>query len=198
MVYFSTLQTATTWILSHGYPLMFVVMLLEGPVVTAAGSFAAALGYFNIGWILVLSILGNLIPDVVYYALGYFGRDKFVNKYGKYFGLTHDKIEYVENLLKTHPIKSLFIIKLVPFLATPGLIVVGLTKMDIRKYITWSLIITIPSSVLYLVLGYYFGAAYDHIVRYFNIGVLLLIIFVIIIFIVIKLQNRLYKKLVKE
>ena len=198
MVYFSTLQTATTWILSHGYPLMFVVMLLEGPVVTAAGSFAAALGYFNIGWILVLSILGNLIPDVVYYALGYFGRDKFVNKYGKYFGLTPDKIEYVENLLKTHPIKSLFIIKLVPFLATPGLIVVGLTKMDLRKYITWSLIITIPSSVLYLVLGYYFGAAYDHIVRYFNIGVLLLIIFVIIIFIVIKLQNRLYKKLVKE
>ena len=177
---------------------MFVVMLLEGPVVTAAGSFAAALGYFNIGWILVLSILGNLIPDVVYYALGYFGRDKFVNKYGKYFGLTPDKIEYVENLLKTHPIKSLFIIKLVPFLATPGLIVVGLTKMDLRKYITWSLIITIPSSVLYLVLGYYFGAAYDHIVRYFNIGVLLLIIFVIIIFIVIKLQNRLYKKLVKE
>ena len=195
---FATFQAATTWILSHGYPLMFVVMLLEGPVVTAAGSFAAALGYFKIEWVLILSILGNLIPDIIFYAIGFFGREAFVTKYGKYFGLTKDKIEYVEKLLAKYPVRSLFIIKMVPLLATPGLIVVGLTKMDLKKYITWSLVITIPSSVLYLMLGYYFGAAYDHIVKYLHAGVLVLIAFAVVVFIVIKLQNRLYTKLSKE
>ena len=31
------------WVIQHGYPLLFIVMLIDGPVVTAAAAFAAAL-----------------------------------------------------------------------------------------------------------------------------------------------------------
>ena len=30
-------QSTVQWVLQHGYPLLFIVMLIEGPVVTAAG-----------------------------------------------------------------------------------------------------------------------------------------------------------------
>jgi membrane protein DedA with SNARE-associated domain len=77
--------------LQQGYTLMFMLMLIEGPVVTAAGAFAAAFSYFHLWIVFVLSILGNLIPDVVYYAMGYWGRHNLIEQYGHYFGLTKQR-----------------------------------------------------------------------------------------------------------
>jgi membrane protein DedA with SNARE-associated domain len=144
----TTFQAITQWILSQGYSLMFVLMLIEGPVVTAAGAFAAALSYFHLWIVFLLSILANLIPDAVYYAMGYWGRHTFIDKYGSYFGVTKKRMAAAEKLAKKHTVKSLIAIKMIPFLATPGLIVVGASKMDIKKYIWWSLIITLPSSLI--------------------------------------------------
>ena len=158
------------WVLQHGYPLLFIVMLVEGPVVTAAGAFAAALHYMNIWVVLALSILANFIPDLVYYAIGYWGRETFINKYGHYLGITPERIATTEKLAEQHSGKSLFMIKMIPLLATPGLILVGATKMDFRKYMFWSIVIIVPTSLLYLIIGYYFGAAYATIDRYLNLG----------------------------
>ena len=166
----STLAVATQWVVSHGYPLMFVAMLVEGPAVTAAGAFAVALGYFNLWVVFGLSILGNLIPDVAYYALGYWGRKGFVDKYGHHFGITPERSAYLEKLINQHVGKALAFIKLFPLIATPGLIIAGASRVDLKKYVWWSLVITVPSSGFFLVVGYYFGAAYDKIVNYLNYG----------------------------
>jgi membrane-associated protein len=190
------------WILQHGYPLLFLVMLVEGPVVTAAAAFAAALHYMNVWIVLLLSVLANLIPDLVYYAIGYWGRETFINKYGHYLGITPERIATTEKLAAEHSGKSLFMIKMIPFLATPGLILVGATKMDIKKYAFWSIIIIVPSSLLYFIIGYYFGAAYATIDHYLHIGGYVIAAAVVIVLVITYLQrkyfSRLEKKLEKE
>jgi membrane protein DedA with SNARE-associated domain len=183
-------QGTVEWILHHGYPLLFIIMLIEGPVVTAAGAFAAALHYFNIWVVLLLSILANLIPDLIYYALGYWGREKFLNKYGHYIGITKERIAATEKLAKKHSGKSLFAIKTIPFLATPGLIIVGATKMDLKKYAFWCAAITIPTSAIYLILGYYFGAAYATIDHYLHIGGYVIAAALVVILIVAYVQRK--------
>ncbi len=144
---------------------MFLAMLIEGPIVTAAGAFAAALGYFNIWIVLLLSIIGNLLPDVIYYAIGYWGREQLVDKYGHYFKLTKERIGQLEDLARNHAWKALSLIKLTSVLATPGLIIVGVTRMNIKKYTWICLAITAPSSLFFLVIGYYFGGLYAIIAR---------------------------------
>ena len=72
-------------------------------------------------------------------------------------------------------------IKMIPLLATPGLILVGATKMDVKKYAFWSIVITIPTSLFYLIIGYYFGAAYNTIEHYLNLGIYVAIAAVIVI-----------------
>lgn len=191
-------QGTVQWVLQHGYPLLFIVMLIEGPVITAAGAFAAALHYMNIWVVLLLSILANLIPDLVYYAIGYWGREKFLNKYGHYFGITPERIAATEKLAKQHSGKSLFMIKMIPFLATPGLILVGATKMDIKKYAFWSIVIIVPSSLLYLIIGYYFGTAYTTINRYLNLGGYFITIALIVIVALAYLQRKYFSRLGKK
>ncbi|HVO28417.1 MAG TPA: DedA family protein [Candidatus Paceibacterota bacterium] len=186
----TTFQAITQWILQQGYTVMFILMLIEGPVVTAAGAFAAALSYFHLWIVFLLSILGNLIPDVIYYAMGYWGRQSFIDRYGHYFGLTKQRVAAAERLANKHTAKSLVAIKMIPFLATPGLIVVGASKMDIRKYIWWSLVITVPSSLIYLLIGYYFGAAYNTIDHYLHLGYYLIGAAVAALIFVIYLQRK--------
>lgn len=187
----TTFQAITQWVSSQGYTLMFVLMLIEGPVVTAAGAFVAAFSYFNLWVVLILSVLANLIPDAVYYAMGYWGRHNFIDKYGHYFGLTPERIKAAERFSKDHTGKSLFAIKMIPFLATPGLIAVGASKMDLKKYIFWCILITIPSSLLYLLIGYYFGAAYGTIDRYLHLGYYLIAAAILILLVILYFQRKL-------
>lgn len=191
-------QATVQWVLQHGYPLLFIVMLIEGPVVTAAGAFVAALHYMNVWVVLLLSILANFIPDIIYYAIGYWGRGRFINAYGHYIGITPERIAMTEKLAETHSGKSLFIIKMVPLLATPGLILVGATRMDIKKYAFWSIAIIIPTSLLYLIIGYYFGAAYDTIEHYLNLGIYVAIAAVVVVGIVAWLQRKYFVQLGKK
>src|SRR5437868_9392115 len=90
----------THWVVSNGYVLLFIGMLVEGPVVTAAAAFAAALGFLDIWLVLLFSIIGNLFPDVIYYLIGYWGRERFVDKYGHYFQLTKDRVAKLEKMIQ--------------------------------------------------------------------------------------------------
>jgi membrane protein DedA with SNARE-associated domain len=191
-------QETAQWVFQHGYSLLFIVMLIEGPVVTAAAAFAAALHYMNIWVVLALSIFANLIPDLIYYAMGYWGREQFLDKYGHYFGITPERIATIEKLAEEHPGKSMFTIKMVPFLATPGLIIVGAMRMNIKKYAWWCAIIIVPTSVLYLLLGYYFGAAYATIDRYINAGGYVIGAAIIIVLTVAYLQRKYSARLAKN
>jgi membrane protein DedA with SNARE-associated domain len=191
---FASFQGSVEWVLAHGYLLFFVAMLIEGPAVTAAGAFVATLGYFNIYTVFILSVLGNLIPDIIFYALGYWGRFKLVDKYAKYFGLSEKRVHHLEYLAREHAGKAITISKLVPFLATPGLMIMGAARMPIKKYTLWSLGLILPTSLIFLIIGYYFGAAYNAISKYVNIGQYL-IAGVLIFFLAISIA---YKKMSKS
>lgn len=191
---FATFSGASEWVLAHGYPLMFLAMLIEGPIVTAAAAFGAALGHFDIGIVFVLSLLGDLVADVLYYALGYWGRTTLIEKYGRYIGLHPKKIVPLEKLLDNHSVKTLVAVKLVPGAAPTGLTVVGITRMRLTKFAIICLLITLPKSILFTIIGFYFGNAYDRIAQYASGGNYVLIagvaLFIAVYFIYKKISRK--------
>ena len=177
----ATFSGAFGWVIVHGYPLMFVAMLIEGPIVTAAASFGAAFGYFNIFIVFILSILGDVMADVIYYAVGYSGRIMVIQKFGRRFGLTEERIRKVEALLNSHPNKTLIALKLTPILPTPGLMIVGTSRMPLNKFITICSLVILPKTIFFVLIGYYFGATYSIILRKFEQGKLILVIIIVLI-----------------
>jgi membrane protein DedA with SNARE-associated domain len=167
------------WTLVHGYWLMLIAMIIEGPIVTSAAAFATVSGYFNLYYIFILSLLGDLIGDIVYYAMGYWGRMKLVERFGHKFGLSKERLEKIDGLLNNHPIKTLTAIKLNPLTPLPGLMLVGASKMPLKKYVVISLAVTMPKSILFIVMGYYFGNLYDVIAYYGNFGFAIALIVVL-------------------
>lgn len=189
-----TFQQSVQWAAANGYWLLFIAMLIEGPAVTAAAAFAAALGFMNVYLVLLLSVLGNLIPDIIFYLVGFWGHKGFAERYASRMGLTEERISRLEKLSEHHAGKMLTVIKIIPFLATPGLILAGAVRIPIKKYIVWSLIITLPSSLFFLIVGYYFGAAYATISRYLDYGGYLVLGFLVIFAIVYYSYKKISRK----
>ncbi|KKR30134.1 MAG: hypothetical protein UT61_C0012G0004 [Candidatus Woesebacteria bacterium GW2011_GWA1_39_8] len=154
----------------YSYHIVFIAMLVEGPVVTMTASFAAGLGVFNILIIFVLSIFGDLFADFAYYFIGFIGRSKILDKHGHHFGLSPKRITKLESHMHKHYWRTLIAIKLTPFISTPGLIVSGAAKIPFKKFLTVVLAITIPKSILYTVIGYTFGKANTIAIKYFKLG----------------------------
>lgn len=166
----ATFSGAVAWVKSAGYFVMFLAMVIEGPVITSAAAFAAALGYFNIFIIFLLSVAGDLVGDYIYYGIGYFGRVQFVEKYGHRIGLTKQRMRRMERLIKEHPKKTLAAIKLAPLLPAPGLMMIGATRMSPKQYTWLTFIVALPKTLLFMALGYYFGATYDRFATIFANG----------------------------
>lgn len=162
----SDFSAVVDWLLTYGYGIMFFGMLVEGPVVTAAAGFAAGLGYFNLLAVYMLSVLGDIIPDIMFYGAGYWGREAVIQKYGKYIGLTPELLLKTEGLLSRNLIKSLVLFKLAPIISLPGIVIAGIMKVPAKKFLAIDLLFTFPNSLLFMGLGFYFGKMFENIMRH--------------------------------
>ncbi len=145
------------WVAAQGYPLVFLGMCAEGPAVTAASAFTAALGHFNPWVILLLSILGDLIPDTIYYYIGFFGRLSMVKWIEKRAKATPSRLDKLHHLMHQNHTKTMLTLKFTPFIAIPGFIMIGAKRWSYWRFIWVCALITVPKSIILVLLGYYAG-----------------------------------------
>lgn len=186
------------WVISHGYFLFFIAAVLEGPFVTAAAGVAAALGYYNIYIIILLSVLGDLVADTVYYTIGYWSRKTLITRYGSYVGLTYERVESLERLLHRHAGKALVIIKLSPVIPVPGLIMIGSARIPLKKFICIALLITLPKSILFGLAGFFAGRAYERLSGVIASAQTLIALMTISIVVVYFAYQKLTERIAKE
>jgi len=179
---FTNFQQAASWVITHGYILVFLVMCFEGPIITAAAGFAAALGFFDPWIILILAILGDIIPDAIYYLMGYKGRLVSVEKKMSSIGFTKDRADRLENLLRKHFVKTLVGMKFTPVIAPFGYMIIGYMKLSFWRFIYVCSAVTVPKAIVFLLIGYYFGQLYN-INEYIHNIIILIPIAVALIFV---------------
>jgi membrane protein DedA with SNARE-associated domain len=107
-------------------------------------------------------------------------------------------MERLEKSYEKHAGKTLLFVKLAPLFATPGLVAAGIARVPIKKYTLWSFIVTAPSSLFYLIVGYYFGAAYNKVVEFANYGSYILAMAIVVFITLSYLQKKYGKKLAEK
>jgi len=165
-------------LMTQGYVIIFLLMVVEGPIITALASFAASLGYLDIYIILILSILGNLIPDMVLYLIGRFSRGRAIERFAHKFGLNKNRITKLEIHFKRHASKTIVFTKITPILPVPGLLLAGFAKVPLARFFYTVFAFNLLASIVFVSLGFYFGMVSLVFLRYLKIGeyALLLII----------------------
>jgi membrane protein DedA with SNARE-associated domain len=185
---------------TSGYGIMFLLMLVEGPIITYIAAFAASLGIFNIFYVFILSFFGNFIGDLFFFFIGRVSKEKTVENYeNKHINPT--MMSRLKVYLERNPGKTIAVIKLTPFLPIPGLILTGASKINLKKFVYYSAFINILYSLVMIVLGFYSGVAFLTIAKYVKYAEYLIagtVLFVIgLVFLVRFFSKKISNKLEK-
>ncbi|MCX6789643.1 MAG: VTT domain-containing protein [Candidatus Gribaldobacteria bacterium] len=186
------------WVIHHGYLLISVIMVIEGPIITIASALAASLGYLNIFIIFLLAFLTDIAGDFIWYAVGYFGRLAVINKYGRYFGASIEREKKLRKLLEKHSKKVLLAIKISPVASTLALVVVGNSHFPLKRFAKIVSLISIPKTMFFVIFGYFFGYSYTIIAKYFNKNIYSLLIISALAFCLFLLYRKITIQIAKK
>ena len=140
-----------------GYWMMLPLMIVEGPVVTIIAAMLSSLGAFNVFVVLILSIAGDMIGDIILYGLGSKYGMTFVRRFGKYMGITEKLVLRMEKHFIDHGGKTIFAVKSTTGLCWTTFVAAGIVKMDFKKFVKYSLLGGIVWSGFLVAMGYFYG-----------------------------------------
>jgi len=181
-----------------GYPLMLVLMTVEGPIATLISAFLASLGYFNIGIVFVLSVLGDVIGDIILYYIGFFGGLRILSKAEKFLKIKESVVEKLREKFHANGAKIIFYVKATTGLCWITFILAGTARMKISKFVKYSVLGGLVWSSLLVITGYFFGYAADKISEYIKYAGYFIFIGAILVFIGIAFYKKKQTKEILE
>ncbi len=165
------------------YVFLFPVAVIEGPIITVIAGFLVAQGIMTFLLAFWVIVIGDLVGDSIYYALGRWGRRLFHGRLGLWLGLDGtEKIDNFSEKFKEHGGKTLFVTKFTRGIGVVALITAGAAKFSFLRFLWFNLLGTLPKTLGLLVLGYYFGQAYSQINSYLDYLAFITIIIALAVF----------------
>ena len=152
-------EQAGLWLLHYKYFALFPLAVLEGPIITVLTGFFSSLGHINFSLAYLVIIAGDLAGDALHYSLGRFGREKFIDRWGRYIGADKERVESLERQFAKRGSKLLFIGKMAHGVGGAFLVAAGVIKMPFGKFLFSNFLATLLKSFLFLLAGFYFGRA---------------------------------------
>jgi membrane protein DedA with SNARE-associated domain len=163
-----TLASIVPLFARYGYFILILGAMAEGPIITIIAGFLASQGSLNILLAYLALIFGNLAGDMLYYSIGRFGKKAFIDKWGRWFGMTGERVEKIAAHFDAHSGKTLMFGKLTHVLGWPILMAAGISGMPAGRFLWFNFLGEVPKSLIFIAIGYYAGYAYQKIGHYLD------------------------------
>ena len=113
----------------------------------------------TISSIWIALVLGDILADIMWYAIGYFGARKFVDRWGHHLNMTPDVLAKIERRFNTYHTWILIISKLTMGFgfAVATLMTAGMMRVPLFRYIVINLLGGFVWVYALMCVGYYFG-----------------------------------------
>lgn len=184
--FFDFIQTNFPVLISHKYLFLFIGAALEGLSTLVIGGFLVATHGVQFLPALTAFALGHTINGYIWYAVGYYGGAKSIDRWGRTKENSRKIIEKVENYFYLHSGKAIFITKFTFSLTIATQVMAGSFKYDLRKYSWYNFIGSVCWATFAMSIGYFFGQSYKLLFTYlkdFSIFVIFLAGAIILIYI---------------
>ena len=126
-------------------------------MVTSVAAFAAALGYVSLPMVFALSLLRDLLPDVLGYWAGYAWRRAAAERVSRWLHVAPGRMVQVEGMIRKSVFRALVMIKVIPLVSLTGSVLFGAARVAFWRFFGIDVFLTVVRSALFLLAGYYFG-----------------------------------------
>ena len=145
---------------AYGYVALLPLAVIEGPAVTVFAAFLAAQGLLDVGLVYVVVVLGDLLGDLMYYAGGRFLLQRLVTWRGAWAIRLRHRVGVLAQRVRARAGAMLLFGKLTHSAGFAVLLAAGVAHVPIRRFLAYNLLGTLPKSLLFVVIGYWFGRLY--------------------------------------
>lgn len=182
-------------LMQYRYLVLIPLAAFEGPVISLIVGFLVHGGYFNFWLAYLIMLSGDIGPDSIFYAIGFFGhRTQLAQKYFKNNSFLQNHFPTVEKLWRDHPWKMMFFGKLAYGLGLPLLVSAGMAKMPYKKFISLTIPISTFQYGIIMLIGYHSANLYESTFRYVNYGYLVLLAVAVVFFLLYFVAASRYAK----
>lgn len=194
-------QHAIIGLIDHyGYLGLFLALVLGNlgaPIGTeivlpVAGALTAT-GHLSSLWLTIaVALAGELAGGSIGYALGRFGGVPLIERYGKYFHFTHDRLLMVHRFFERWGTFAIFICRFLPVLRGIAAIAAGIAEMNLALFYLWTFLGSLIFCTLLILVGNALGAHLSAVLPLFHRGayVLLGAALVAVVVIILALRAR--------
>ncbi len=184
-----------TW----GYGAMFIAMVLENAnipipseIVLGFAGYLIAQGTFTMGMTIVVGTAAGIVGSILSYWMGQYGGRPLLIKYGKYIFFNEHKFHLAEQLFEKYGGAAVFIGRLLPGVRTFISFPAGVAQYPMGKFVLWTVLGTIPWTILLVWLGKILGENWKDLIQYNHEFLLIMIaVFAAIgIYVFIKYRKR--------
>lgn len=138
--------------------LILPLSIAEGPIVTILAGLLAASGHLDWRVALGMVVLGDLIGDLLFYAMGRGSLGVWTGtRLGRWFGLSPEKTAALSGQMNNHATRLLLVGKWTHALGAVVLVAAGCARVPVARFLLVNLIGTIPKSAAFFLLGFFAG-----------------------------------------
>lgn len=196
MVVLEILNNLVEFIIStisgSGYIGIFLLMIGESAlipipseVIMPFSGYLVSTGKFNAIYVIIAGSIGNLVGSLVAYYIGFRLGREFILRYGKYVLLRKSHLELTEDYFKKYGDRATFISRMLPAIRTYISLPAGIARMNLKKFIIYTLIGSIIWNSALTYIGIQLGQEWKNILHYsdyFDVVVIIGVIIAIVLF----------------
>jgi membrane protein DedA with SNARE-associated domain len=145
------------YLAAYGYAALLPLAIVEGPVVTVLAAFLASRGILNVAIVYVIVVFGDLIGDVLHYAVGRWTLQWLASGRGRWSGRLRHRVAALRAPIHLHAGRMLLFGKLTHSAGFAVLLAAGAAHVPMPRFLGYNLLGTLPKSLVLVLVGYFFG-----------------------------------------
>jgi len=140
------------------YLLLFILVFLEGPVVTMMAGAMAGAGILRFDVVLLVAIVANTVADYTWYLLGYFGGNRSILYRTRWMRRRRHLVQRLRASVRQEAVKLFVLTKLaVGVMSIPVLIAAGMSRVAWWRLFLVSLVVEPLWNGILIFAGYRLG-----------------------------------------
>ena len=151
---------------NHGLLIVFLTMMAESAcilipseIVVPYGGFLAAQGHTHLWAVIVMACAANLVGSSIAYTVGRYGGRALFLRYGRYVLVTPHHLDKAESWFDRRGEVTVFFTRMMPGVRTFISLPAGIARMNVGKFLLYSVLGSIPWNIGLAYLGYGAGKA---------------------------------------
>ncbi|GBE58299.1 inner membrane protein YghB [bacterium BMS3Abin01] len=156
----------------YGFLAVFFLMTLESAcipipsevIMLYAGALVAR-GNMTLLEATAAGAMGNLVGSWLAYGAGMYGGRPMLEKYGKYILITRKKLDLADRWWQRYGDAAVFFSRLLPIIRTFISLPAGISRMRFGRFTLYTLLGSIPWSLMLAWLGVKFAQNYEEVIR---------------------------------